>query len=75
MPNSVYKVIEVIGSSPNSWEEAAGNAIAKAAEHVEDLRVAEVLQQDVRIDNGKVTSYRTKLSLSFRFREPDELHK
>lgn len=55
-------------------EEAARNAIAQAAKHVEDLRVAEVLEQDVRIENGKITCYRTKLSLSFRFHERDELH-
>jgi hypothetical protein len=74
MPDSTYKVIEIIGSSPNSWEEAARNAIAQAAKHVEDLRVAEVIEQDVRIENGKVTCYRTKLSLSFRFHERDEPH-
>ena len=74
MPDSTYKVIEIIGSSPNSWEEATSNAIAKASQHVEDLRVAEVMGQDVRIEDGRVTSYRTKLSLSFRFHEAAELH-
>lgn len=72
MPDSTYKVIEVIGSSPNSWEEAAGNAIAKVAEHVKDLRVAEVLAQDLKLDDGKVVGYRTKLSVSFRFHEAAE---
>lgn len=73
MSDSTYKVIEIIGCSPKSWEEAAANAIAKAAQHVEDLRVAEVVKQDLRIENGKITAYRTKLSLSFRFHERDEL--
>lgn len=75
MPDSTYKVIEIIGSSPDSWEQAASNAIAKASEHIQDLRVAEVMEQDVRIENGQITSFRTKLSLSFRFREEDELQK
>ena len=74
MPDSTYKVIEVIGCSSKSWEDAAGNAIKKVAEHVEDLRVAEVQGQDVKIEDGKVTTYRTKLSLSFRFHEAAELH-
>ena len=74
MPDSTYKVIEVIGSSPNSWEEAASNAVAKVAEHVTDLRVAEVLAQDLKLDSGRVVGYRTKLSISFRFHEAAELH-
>ena len=75
MPDSTYKVIDVIGSSPNSWEEAASNAIAKVADHVEDWRVAEVLAQDLKLDAGKVVGYRTKLSVSFRFHEATELHR
>lgn len=73
MPESTYKVIEIIGTSANSWEEAASNAIAQAARHLEDLRIAEVLKQDLKIENGKVVAYRTKLSVSFRFHERDEL--
>ena len=73
MPDSTYKVIEIIGSSANSWEEAACNAIVQAARHLEDLRIAEVLQQDLKIENGKVVAYRTKLSVSFRFHERNEL--
>lgn len=73
MSDSTYKVIEIIGSSPNSWEEAARIAIETAAQHVEDLRVAEVKAQDLKIENGKVTCYRTKLSLSFRFHERGEI--
>ena len=75
MTNSTYKVVEIIGSSPNSWEEASKNAIATAGAHLEDLRVAEVVAQDVRIDNGKITEFRSKLSLSFRFHEASDLHK
>jgi flavin-binding protein dodecin len=64
--SSVYKVIEIIGSSPKSWEEAAKSAIELTGEHVRDLRVAEVVEQDVVITNGKVEAYRTKLKVSFK---------
>jgi len=66
---SVYKVIELIGSSEVSWEDAAKNAIERAGKTLKDLRIAEVVSQDLKIENGKVTSYRTKVSLSFKFRE------
>jgi flavin-binding protein dodecin len=65
--SSVYKVIEIIGTSPKSWEEAAKNAVELAGEHVRDLRVAEVMQQDLVITDGKVEAYRTKLSVSFKY--------
>jgi flavin-binding protein dodecin len=64
--SSVYKVIEIIGSSPKSWEEAAKSAIELTGAHVRDLRVAEVLEQDLVITNGKVEAYRTKLKVSFK---------
>jgi dodecin len=64
-----YKVIEIIGTSPNSWEEAAKNAVEQAAHSLEDLRVAEIISQDLKIENGKVTAYRTKISVSFKFKE------
>jgi dodecin len=64
--NSVYKVIEVIGASDKSWEDAAKNAIALASKSVTDLRVAEVKEMDISIDDGKFT-YRTKLKLSFKY--------
>ena len=67
--SSVYKVIEVVGSSDKSWEDAAQVAVERAGETLKDLRVAEVLSQDVKIENGKVTAFRTKLSLSFKFKE------
>ncbi len=65
----VYKVIELIGTSENSWEEAASEAISRASQTVDDLRIAEVVSQDLKIEGGKVIAYRTKLSLSFKFRE------
>ena len=67
--SSVYKVIEVIGSSDKSWDDAAQIAVARASETLNDLRVAEVISQDVKIENGKVKAFRTKLSLSFKFKE------
>jgi len=65
----VYKVIELIGTSENSWEEAESEAITRASQTVDDLRIAEVVSQDLKIEGGKVIAYRTKLSLSFKFRE------
>jgi dodecin len=65
---STYKVIEIIGTSPNSWEEAAKNAVEQASHSLEDLRVAEVTSQDLKIENGKVTAYRAKVSVSFKFK-------
>jgi flavin-binding protein dodecin len=67
MPNSVYKVIEVIGTSTKSWEDAAKTAVELAGEHLRDLRVAEVMAQDLVITDGKVEAYRTKLSVSFKY--------
>ncbi len=67
--SAVYKVIEVIGSSEKSWEDAAKIAIERASKTLDDLRIAEVISQDVKIEKGKVTAYRTKLSLSFKFKE------
>jgi len=68
MENSVYKVIEIIGSSSLSWEDAATSAVAKASKTLEDLRIAEVINMDMKIENGKVTAYRTKLRISFKFK-------
>ena len=67
MTQSVYKVIEIIGTSTKSWEEAAKNAVELTAEHLRDLRVAEVLAQDLVITDGKVEAYRTKLKVSFKY--------
>jgi dodecin len=67
MTDSVYKIIEVIGSSPVSWEEAARSAVEETARHVRDLRVAEVSNLDLRIEGGKVVAYRAKVHVSFRY--------
>ncbi len=67
MPNSVYKIIELVGTSPESWEKAAANAVAKAAETLRDLRIAEVSKLDMHIKDGKIEYYRTKVKVSFKF--------
>jgi hypothetical protein len=68
---SVYRVTEVIGTSDTSWEDAAREAIATASLSLRDLRVAEVVRQDITIgDNGKIESYRTKLQVSFKYEQP-----
>jgi len=67
MSDSVYKVIEVIGTSSKSWEAAAAAAVERASQSIRDLRVAEVTEQDVQIKDGKIELYRTKLKLSFKF--------
>jgi flavin-binding protein dodecin len=67
MSDSVYRVTEVIGTSPESWEAAARNAVETAAKTVRDLRVAEATRFDVTIEDGKVTNYRVRLDLSFKY--------
>ena len=67
MSESVYKVIELVGTSENSWEEAAKNAVETAGGSLKDLRVAEVVTLDMRIENNKVMAYRAKVSLSFKY--------
>lgn len=67
MPNSVYKVIEIVGSSPDSWEKAAQMAVDAASKSLRDLRVAEVTLLDMHIEAGKVLAYRAKLKVSFKF--------
>lgn len=67
MADSVYRVTEVIGTSSESWEAAARNAVETAAKTVRDLRVAEVVRTDVTIENGSITSYRVRLGLSFKY--------
>jgi flavin-binding protein dodecin len=64
--DSVYNVIELIGTSPESWEKATSNAVVEAAKTLRDLRVAEVIEQDVLIEEGDVVAYRTKVRLSFK---------
>ena len=69
MADSIYKVIELVGTSDVSWEDAAKKVIERASNTLKDLRVAEVAEQDLKIEDGKVVAYRTKLRLSFRFRD------
>jgi flavin-binding protein dodecin len=66
---SVYKVIEIIGTSTTSWEDAAASAVTKARETLRDLRVAEVVKQDLDVGDGGSLTYRTKLSVSFKYED------
>lgn len=67
MAESVYKVIELVGSSETSWEEAAKNAVERASQTLRDLRVAEVSKLDMKVENGKVVAFRTRVNLSFKY--------
>lgn len=67
MNDSVYKIIEIVGTSSESWEKAAAGAVKRASETLRDLRVAEVSQLDMQIKDGKVEAYRAKLKVSFKF--------
>jgi len=73
MPGSTYDVIEVIGTSSESWEDAIQRAIEVASRSIRDLRVAEVVKQDVTMDEGVVTGYRVRLTLSFKYHPKSEL--
>lgn len=67
MSDSVYKIITLVGTSPDSWEKAAANAVEQAAKSLQDLRIAEVEELDMQIDNDKVISYRAKVRVSFKY--------
>lgn len=67
MPESTYDLIELVGVSDVSWEEAAKNAIAAASKSIQDLRIAEVTGQDVTIENGTIKTYRTRMTASFKY--------
>jgi flavin-binding protein dodecin len=71
MAESVYKVIEIVGTSSESWEKAAKAAIDRAGKTLKDLRIAEVKELDVQLKNGKVEAYRTRLKISFKYRDKD----
>ena len=71
MAESVYKVVELVGTSSESWEKAAAAAVARASKRLRDLRVAEVVEQDLVIEKGKVEAYRTKLKVSFKYEGKD----
>jgi hypothetical protein len=70
MPDSVYKVVEIVGSSPDSWEKAAANAVNRASKSLRDLRIAEVVSLDLHLEKGKIAAYRAKLKVSFKFEGP-----
>ena len=67
MEGSIYKIVELVGTSDTSWEEAARTAIETAEESLRDLRIAEITKLDVTIENGKIKSYRTRLNVSFKY--------
>lgn len=69
MAESVYKVIELVGTSTESWEKAATAAVNKASKSLRDLRIAEVEQLDMQIENGKIRAYRAKVKLSFKYED------
>jgi len=69
MPDSVYKIIEIVGTSPDSWEAAVRGAVERASSTLRDLRIAEVDKLDVTVDKNKVVLYRAKLKLSFKYEE------
>jgi flavin-binding protein dodecin len=71
MSGSVYKVIELVGTSSESWEKAAANAVEVASKSLHDLRVAEIVEMDLIIEDGEVRAYRTKVKLSFKYRSED----
>jgi flavin-binding protein dodecin len=71
MPGSTYKIIELVGTSDSSWEEAAKTAVETAGESLKDLRIAEVTKLDVVVQEGKVTSYRARLDVSFKYHRED----
>ena len=69
MAESVYKVIELVGTSTESWEKAAATAVETAAKSLKDLRVAEVVELDMHLENGKVLAYRAKVKVSFKYKD------
>ena len=71
MAGSTYKIIELVGTSDSSWEEAAKTAIETAGESLKDLRIAEITKLDVTIENGKVRNYRARVNVSFKYQKPD----
>jgi flavin-binding protein dodecin len=71
MGGSTYKIIELVGTSEKSWEEAARNAIQTASESLKELRIAEITRLDVTIENGKITAYRARVNVSFKYVKGD----
>jgi flavin-binding protein dodecin len=71
MTESVYKVIELVGTSSESWEKAAAAAVATASKSLQDLRIAEVVELDMQIEDGKVSAYRARVKVSFKYHDGD----
>ena len=71
MNGSIYKIIELVGTSKNSWEEAAKNAVETAGKSLEDLRIAEIIKLDMVIEKGKVSLYRARVNISFKYHTED----
>ncbi len=69
MPDSVYKVIELVGTSTQSWEDAAKHAVETAAKTLDELRIAEVAKLDMKVENGKIIAYRARVHLSFKYKD------
>lgn len=67
MPGSIYKIVEVVGTSATSWEDAAKNAVETAGKSLQDLRIAEITKLDMTVEGGKVASYRARVNLSFKY--------
>lgn len=72
MTESVYKVIELVGTSTESWEKAAANAVETASKSLRDLRIAEVVELDLQIEDGKVRAYRAKIKVSFKYHSEED---
>jgi dodecin len=72
MADSVYKIIELVGTSKKSWEDAAKNAVETASKSLKDLRIAEVVKLDMQIDKGKVAAYRARVNVSFKYLQADK---
>ncbi len=71
MADSIYKVVELVGTSDASWEQAAKNAVETASKSLKNLRIAEISKLDLKVENGKVVAYRAKVSLSFKYESGD----
>jgi len=69
MPDSVYKIITLVGTSTESWEKAAANAVETAAKKLQDLRIAEIEELDMHVENGKVMNYRARVRISFKYHD------
>ena len=70
MPDSLYKIIELVGTSTKSWEDAAKHAVETAAKSLDDLRIVEVSKLDMKVENGKIVAYRARVHLSFKYVSP-----